>query len=58
MAQIIDFFNNFFGGAILAFILSNAMNFVELGLIAKMMKDMQTMMKQFKSEGEGDKWLK
>jgi hypothetical protein len=65
MAAIIGFFNNFLGGAIFAFILTNLINLIELGAILKVMrqvelqnKDMQEMLKQFKLEGEDSKWLK
>lgn len=51
-------FNNFIGGTLTGFILSNLINFLELGMIMKMMRDVQNMLKQFKKEGETEKWLK
>ena len=48
----------FLGGAVLGFIAANLLNFVELGILLKVMKDIKRMLKQFKLEGRDDKWLK
>jgi hypothetical protein len=55
---MIGFFNNFLGGTFVGFILSNLINFIELGMIMKMMKDVKEMLKEFRAEGKSDKWLK
>ena len=58
MAEVMLSINNFWGGTFIGFMLSNIINFIELGMIMKMMADVRLMLKQFKAEGKGDKWLR
>lgn len=62
---MLGYLNNFLGGAVIAFILSNLMNFIEVLMIMRVIKDIKKvsddtkrMLLQFKSEGEDGEWLK
>ena len=43
---------------IIGFLLGNIINFIELGVILKVSRDISSMLKQFKSEGNPDSWIK
>lgn len=72
ITKIFELFNSFFGGAFLAFFLSNILNAFELGAILMMIKKigestkkidevtkkLEKMFVDFKREGEDDKWLR
>ena len=40
------------------FLAGNAINLIELIFIAKLTKEIRTMLKQFKAEGQSGEWLK
>ena len=43
---------------VIGFLLGNVINFIELGMIMKVSRDIEKMLRQFKSEGQKDSWLK
>jgi len=43
---------------VVGFLLGNIVNFIELGVILKVSKDISSMLKQFKREGNPDSWIK
>ena len=43
---------------IIGFLLGNIINFIELGVILKVSRDISEMLKQFKDEGNKGEWLK
>lgn len=47
----------FLGGALLGFVTANIVNFVELTILLRVMKDVRRLLNEFKSEGKKDKWL-
>ena len=53
------------GSAALGFLLANIINFIEINMIMKVMKNsektsrnIEKMLKEFKLEGDDDKWMK
>ena len=43
---------------VLGFLLGNVINFIELGVILKVSRDISEMLRQFKDEGSKGEWLK
>jgi hypothetical protein len=50
--------NNSVFSFIIGFLAGNAINLIELVFIAKLTKEIRTMLKQFKDEGKTEEWLK
>jgi len=43
---------------VIGFLLGNIINFIELGVILKVSRDISEMLRQFKDEGSKGEWLK